>query len=180
MQADQAPGQQRDRVDLTALTEDCAERARRTCPGRTWRLEAEPGLMTTGDREMLRRAVDNLLANVGTHTPGGTTATITVAAHDGTVRIEVSDDGPGVPPGELPRIFDRFYRAGAPPQRQGSGLGLAIVAAIAAAHHGTVRAELSEPHGLRVTLAVPTVTPTPVPPTPALARVPAGQASFRS
>jgi two-component system OmpR family sensor kinase len=137
--------------------------------------------MTTGDREMLRRAVDNMLANVGTHTPDGTTATITAAAHDGTVRIEVSDDGPGVPPGELPRIFDRFYRAGAPPQRQGSGLGLAIVAAIAAAHHGTVRAELSEPHGLRVTLALPTVTPPPVtPPAPALARVPAGQASFRS
>ena len=178
---DQAPSQQRDRVDLTALAEDCAERARRSSPGRTWRLEAEPGLMTTGDGEMLRRAVDNLLANVGTHTPGGITATITAAAHDGTVRIEVSDDGPGVPPGELPRIFDRFYRAGAPPQRQGSGLGLAIVAAIAAAHHGTVRAELSEPHGLRVTLALPAVTPPPVtPPAPALARVPAGQASFRS
>ena len=178
---DQAPSQQRDRVGLTALAEDCAERARRTYPGHSWRVEAGPDLMTSGDTEMLRRALDNLLANVGTHTPGGTTATITAAAHDGTVHIEVIDDGPGVPESELPRIFDRFYRAGAPPQRQGSGLGLAIVAAIAAAHHGTVRAELSEPHGLRVTIVLPAVTPPPVtPPTPALARVPAGQASFRS
>ena len=88
----------------------------------------------------------------------------------------MSDDGPGVPASELPRIFGRFYRAGAPPQRRGSGLGLAIVAAIAAAHHGTVPAARSEPHGLRVTLALPSVTPPPV----TLARVPAGQASFRS
>jgi signal transduction histidine kinase len=59
---------------------------------------------------------------------------------------------------------------------QGSGLGLAIVAAIAAAHHGTATAALNEPHGLRVTLALPSVTLPPV----TLARVPAGQASFRS
>jgi two-component system OmpR family sensor kinase len=168
---DQAPRQQRGQVDVTALAEECAQRARRTSPGRSWRLEAAPGLMTTGDEEMLRRALDNLLANVGTHTPEGTTATITAARHDDEVRIEVSDDGPGVPASELPRIFDRFYRAGAPPKRQGSGLGLAIVAAIAAAHHGTVQATLNQPRGLRVTLALPSVT---------LARVPAGQASFRS
>jgi two-component system, OmpR family, sensor kinase len=178
---DQAPGQQRGQVDLTALAEDCTERAHRTSPGRSWRLEADAGLVTEGDQEMLRRALDNLLANVGTHTPDGTTATITAASHDGQVRIEVSDDGPGVPASELPRIFDRFYRAGAPPQRRGSGLGLAIAAAIAAAHHGTVQASLNEPHGLRVTLTLPSVPlPSVTLPSAALARVPAGQASFRS
>jgi two-component system OmpR family sensor kinase len=173
---EQAPGQKHGRVDLTALVADCAERARRICPGWSWRLEAEPGLMTTGDEEMLRRVLDNLLVNVGTHTPEGTTATITAAAGDGKVRIEVSDDGPGVPAAELPRIFDRFYRAGVPPQRRGSGLGLAIVSAIAAAHHGTVRAALNQPRGLRVTLTLPSAAP----PSAALARVPAGQASFRA
>lgn len=168
---EQAPGQQRGRVDLTALVGDCAERAHRACPGWSWRLEAEPGLVTIGDEEMLRRVLDNLLANVGTHTPEGTTATITAAARDGKVRVEVSDDGPGVPAAELPRIFDRFYRAGVPPQRRGSGLGLAIVTAITAAHHGTATAALNEPRGLRVSLTLPSA---------ALARVPAGQASFRS
>jgi two-component system OmpR family sensor kinase len=181
---DQAPAQQRDRVDLTALADDCVQRARRTFPGGSWRLEAGPGAAATGDREMLRRALDNLLANAGTHTPGGTATTITVtAAHgDGTVRIEVSDDGPGVPETELPRIFDRFYRAGAPQHRQGSGLGLAIVTAIAAAHHGTVTADLNQPHGLRVTLTLPLAGPREMPGTPpgTLARVPAGQASFPS
>ncbi|HXJ24241.1 MAG TPA: histidine kinase dimerization/phospho-acceptor domain-containing protein, partial [Streptosporangiaceae bacterium] len=48
---DQAPSQQRDRVGLTALAEDCAERARRTYPGHSWRVEAGPDLMTSGDTE---------------------------------------------------------------------------------------------------------------------------------
>ncbi|MBO0787562.1 MAG: hypothetical protein J2P33_15970, partial [Actinobacteria bacterium] len=94
-------------------------------------------------------------ANVHTHTPGGTVATVTAARQDGSVMVEVSDDGPGVPAGRLPRIFDRFYRAAAPSGRPGSGLGLAIVAAAAIAHDGTVTAALNHPHGLRVRLALP-------------------------
>jgi K+-sensing histidine kinase KdpD len=69
--------------------------------------------------------------------------------------VEVSDNGPGVPADRLPRIFDRFYRAGTPAQRPGSGLGLAIVTEIAAAHDGTVTAAPVWPRGLRVALAVP-------------------------
>ena len=78
--------------------------------------------------------------------------------------VEVSDDGPGVPAGRLPHIFDRFYRAAALPPRPGSGLGLAIVTAIAAAHQGTAEAALNHPHGLRVTLTLPAGTqPCPAP-----------------
>jgi two-component system, OmpR family, sensor kinase len=142
-------------VDLTALVAECAERARAAEPGRTWRTDVTDDFIVTGDEELLQRAVDNLLANVRTHTPSGTTAMITVTGHDGTVSIEVADDGPGVPAGELPRIFDRFYRADSPVRRPGSGLGLAIVSGIAAAHGGMVRAAASHPRGLRVTLTLP-------------------------
>ena len=67
---------------------------------------------------------------------------------------EVSDDGPGVPPDQLPHIFERFYRAGRLGTR-GSGLGLAIAAEIASAHGGTAHAAPAAPRGLRITLAVP-------------------------
>jgi two-component system OmpR family sensor kinase len=111
-------------------------------------------LTVHGDSELLRRALDNLLANVRTHTPPGTIARVTVVGGDDGLTIEVDDDGPGVPEDDLPRIFDRFYRANAPVRRPGSGLGLAIVAEIAAAHGGTVRASANEPHGLSIAVTV--------------------------
>jgi signal transduction histidine kinase len=70
------------------------------------------------------------------------------------VAIEVSDDGPGVPPEALPHIFERFYRAGSQGTR-GSGLGLAIAAEIAAAHGGTAEAARAFPRGLRIRLSLP-------------------------
>jgi two-component system OmpR family sensor kinase len=153
---DQQPGQQRAAVDVTALADGCAERAEAAGPQWTWKRDIEPGLVITGDEELLRRAVDNLLANVRAHTPAGTVAVISAARRGGGITIEVSDNGPGVPAADLPRIFDRFYRGTAQPARNGCGLGLAIAAATAAAHEGKATAALSHPHGLRVTLTLPT------------------------
>jgi len=158
---DQRPGQEEEPVDLSAVLQGCVDRARIADPQRTWCATIDPGLVMDGDEELLRRAADNLLANVSTHTPAGTAATILAEECDGTVVVEVSDDGPGVPAGELPRLFDRFYRAAAPSARPGSGLGLAIVTAVAAAHGGTAEARLNEPHGLRITLTVPAVRTVP-------------------
>jgi two-component system, OmpR family, sensor kinase len=152
---DQHPAQKQEPVDLTDLVRGCAERAQVLDPARDWRTCIAPGLEVTGDEELLRRAVDNVLANVSAHTPAGTAATITAAARDGNVIVEVSDEGPGAPAGQLPRIFDRFYRAAAPADRPGAGLGLAIVATVAAAHHGSAEATPNEPSGLRVTLTLP-------------------------
>jgi two-component system OmpR family sensor kinase len=162
---DQQPGQQVEPVDVTALVTECAERATITDPARTWHTDIAPDLATTGDEELLRRAIDNLLANVRAHTPCHTTATLAASRCNGNITIEVSDNGPGVPQAQLARIFDRFYRGGpgrdCPP---GAGLGLAIVNAVAATHHGTAQASLNDPHGLCITLTLP-------------ASVPAGQAA---
>jgi two-component system, OmpR family, sensor kinase len=152
---DQQPGHEHEPVDLTALVTECAQRARTNDPGRTWHTHIAGGLEATGDEELLRRAIDNLLANVHAHTPDDAVATITAARWNGSVSIEISDNGPGVPAGQLPHIFERFYRAAAPSHRPGSGLGLAIVTAIATAHNGTAEAALNDPHGLRITLTVP-------------------------
>jgi two-component system, OmpR family, sensor kinase len=151
----QHPDQGRELIDLTALMVDCADRARITDPTRQWRVDIAEGLEITGDEELLRRAVDNLCANVRVHTPHDATGTITATASDGGFRIEVSDDGPGVAADKLPHIFERFYRGGFGASRPGSGLGLAIVAEVAAAHGGTAEATQVTPHGLRVTVTLP-------------------------
>jgi two-component system, OmpR family, sensor kinase len=151
----QRPCQSREPVDLTALVTGCAQRARVADPARTWRVRTAQGLTVTGDEELLRRAIDNLLMNVLVHTPPGTTGAISASGAGGCVTIEVSDNGPGVPPDHLPHIFERFYRAGTRSGGSGSGLGLAIVAETISAHGGTTQAAPVSPHGLRVTLNLP-------------------------
>lgn len=71
--------------------------------------------------------------------------------------LTVSDDGPGIPEADLPRLFDRFYRADSSRTRQsgGAGLGLAIVRAIVAAHAGTITAENRAEGGSRFTVRLP-------------------------
>jgi two-component system OmpR family sensor kinase len=152
---DQQPNQQRDTVAVSALIAECVQRAKTADPRRTWQATIADGLEVTGDEELLRRAVDNILANVTAHTPEGSTATVAAAARDGSVAVEVSDDGPGVPADQLARVFERFYRAGVPSYRPGSGLGLAVVAAVATSLGGNVTASLREPHGLRISLTLP-------------------------
>jgi len=175
---DQRPGQQHDPVDLTAVIRECAQRAQIADPQRTWHVNIADGLVTTGDEELLRRAIDNLLANVSAHTPRDTVATISAVQDGGAVTIDVSDNGPGVPADQLPRIFDRFYRAGQQSACPGSGLGLAIVTAIASAHNGTAEAAPGDARGLRITLTLPASSqPCPDPPLPVASITPSPHAS---
>jgi len=161
----QHPGQDREPVDVTGLVTASAQRARTADPARTWLVRVAEGLVTMGDEELLRRAVDNLLTNVLVHTPASAAGTIIASGTAGQLTIQVSDDGPGVPPDRLPHIFERFYRAaGARPARPGAGLGLAIAAEITAAHGGAADAAPVLPHGLRVTLTLPVSGKTPAAP----------------
>ncbi len=139
---------------------ECADEARASDPLREWQVRIDPDLTVIGDAELLWRAIGNLLANIGSHTPEGTTAAVTAVRTGDEIEIRVSDTGPGVPADQLARIFDRFYRVAAPRpgSKTGSGLGLAIVAAVATAHHGSVAAAQNAPHGLDVILTLPAAT----------------------
>jgi two-component system sensor histidine kinase MprB len=103
----------------------------------------------------IERAVTNLLDNAAKWSPPG--GQVRVALHGG--ELTVADQGPGIAEEDLPRIFDRFYRAPAARNRPGSGLGLAIVRQVATAHAGTVTAERNEHGGATFRLRLPTTQP---------------------
>ena len=94
--------------------------------------------------------VANLLANARTHTPSGTTVTVTATPHGFTVH----DDGPGFAPDLVAHAFERFTRGDAARTRGGAGLGLSLVEAIVAAHGGSVRLD-SSPGDTTLTVALP-------------------------
>jgi two-component system heavy metal sensor histidine kinase CusS len=92
------------------------------------------------DPELLRRALSNLISNAIAHTPAGDEIEAALAQdEDGSVHIEVSNPGPGIPAQALPHVFDRFFRVDAARggSEKGSGLGLAIVQSIMRVHGGS-------------------------------------------
>lgn len=106
----------------------------------------------------LRRVLLNLLANAISASPAGGVITLKSTLSDGTWRVSVEDQGPGVPAELRERIFERFYRLGTPPERNdtGSGLGLAICRSIISLHRGCIWAEASTPSGgLRLVFTLP-------------------------
>jgi two-component system OmpR family sensor kinase len=128
-------------VDLAVLAADAVHDARSTAPDRPIELRTSGSCVVDGDEPRLRQVLGNLVTNALTHTPAGTPVTVTVGRDRGSaVLLEVADRGPGMASEHAARVFERFYRADASRARQtgGNGLGLAIVAAVVAAHDGTV------------------------------------------
>lgn len=122
------------------------------------------------DRVRLEVVLRNLLSNAMAY--GGETVHVVARAQGELVEVAVSDDGPGIEPGELPHLFERFYRARPDVQRrsQGTGLGLAICKAFVQAHGGAIAAE-SGPDGTTIRFTLPvTAGEQPIPPIPAQER----------
>jgi two-component system sensor histidine kinase CpxA len=125
--------------------------------------------LVLADRELLVRALANLLRNALRHAGASGPILLEAGADGAEAVITVSDSGPGVPESELPRIFDAFYRVDTARMREtgGIGLGLAIVKASVDACGGTVSARNRAPHGLEVTLRIPRSASDSVPRDPA-------------
>ena len=111
----------------------------------------------TGDREKLQQVLINILSNAMKYTPYGGHIELSAAPAAGGIAVCVSDDGIGIPPEDVPRLFERFYRVekARTSDAGGTGLGLAIAKEIIDAHGGEIRVESEPGHGTRVFVLLP-------------------------
>jgi two-component system, OmpR family, sensor kinase len=147
----------RDDVDVTRLLLEAVADARVLAPDHKWQLALPDEPVTVvGDVARLHQVITNLLNNARSHTPTGTTVTVTAQSRGDDVTVEVHDDGPGLPPDLVKEAFDRFTRGDSSRTRAsgGAGLGLSLVSAIAEAHGGAASVT-SRPGDTTFTVSLP-------------------------
>jgi signal transduction histidine kinase len=113
------------------------------------------------DTVQMERVIANLLGNAIKFTPAGGRVRLSAGVHRGAVHIAVADDGPGIPPEELPRLSERHFRGVRSHGIDGAGLGLFIVRALVEAHGGTLRIDSAVGEGTTVTVVLPIAAPDP-------------------
>jgi two-component system phosphate regulon sensor histidine kinase PhoR len=145
-------------VEVGALVDETLTRLRPLAGARTFELRAPPEeVVALADRDRLSQVLTNLLDNAIKFTPDGGRITIAWRCTDGEVEISVSDSGPGIAEEDLPRIFERFYKAdrARPAHPGGSGLGLAITKHIVEAHGGRIAVASAPGGGTTFTVTLP-------------------------
>jgi two-component system sensor histidine kinase KdpD len=118
------------------------------------------------DPALVEQVLINLLENATKYSPAGTPIDVAARVEDDALRVEVADRGPGVAPGDVERVFDKFYRAR---EREGGGvgLGLAICKGIVAAHGGRIWVEPRDGGGASFRFTLPLAPKAASPPAPA-------------
>ena len=155
-------------LDLAPLLADAVELYEAIAEARGAALTAElpEALPMTGDRDLLLQAVANLLDNAVKFSPAGSVIRLLAAVAEGSLRITVADEGPGLSPADRARAGERFFRADSARATPGYGLGLSLVRAVAGLHGGElVLADThpgARPPGLSATLVLPADLAPPV------------------
>jgi two-component system sensor histidine kinase KdpD len=150
-----------DWVDLREIVQRIVSAARRRGAGQHFETKIPLDLpLIRADAALIEQAVGTIVANAVAHTPRETAIRIEGAVNENEVELAVVDDGPGIPPDALPRIFEKFVSLGGTSNAdggQGTGLGLAIAKGIAEAHGGSVEAQspIAHGHGTRFVLHLP-------------------------
>jgi two-component system OmpR family sensor kinase len=145
-------------VDLVALARDAVADAQIRDLSRAVSYHGpETATIVQVDADRIRQVLTNLLSNALIHTTPGTPVRVRLVSADGMVRLSVEDEGPGLSPDQVARVFERFYRVDASRGRAsgGSGLGLAIVQSVVEASGGSVTCESSLAAGTTFTVALP-------------------------
>jgi two-component system phosphate regulon sensor histidine kinase PhoR len=150
-------------VDLVGLAKEVAGGYADRAEERRIRLhtELQPQVWMRGDRAQLGLLLSNLLDNALRYTPSKGTVRVRLEATESRAVIQVNDTGQGIPAGELPRVFERFYRVDKARTREtgGTGLGLAIVRHVAEAHGGAVQVDSELGRGSTFTVTLPVAGP---------------------
>jgi two-component system phosphate regulon sensor histidine kinase PhoR len=150
-------------VDLVGLVKEVVGGYADRAEERRIRLDTElqPGVAIRGDRAQLGLLLSNLIDNALRYTAARGTVRVRLDAAEGRAVLLVADNGEGIPAGELPRVFERFYRVDKARTRQtgGTGLGLAIVRHVAEAHGGAVRVDSELGRGSTFTVTLPLAGP---------------------
>lgn len=146
-------------IDLTALARDTAMELAPVALQRHIALALEPSpspALVLGDAEMLHELIANLIHNASLYSPSESQVVVATCATNDRVVLTVTDEGPGIPVEERPKVFRRFYRVLGQGNSDGSGLGLAIVKQIAEVHGATVQLNDGPGgRGLQVEVAFP-------------------------
>ncbi|MEU6371840.1 HAMP domain-containing sensor histidine kinase [Streptomyces sp. NPDC046909] len=148
-------------TDLVELVHEAADAFRAAHPDRPLTVTDGPETLALRlDPHRIRQVLDNLLANAAVHTPPGTPVSVAVTTGTDHAKVTVTDAGPGIPPADREKVFDRFYRVDKARSRDrgGSGLGLAVARSLVRAHGGTVELS-SEPGRTVFTVTLPLTLP---------------------
>ncbi len=156
-QADAGVVLRREPVHLESLLLEIYRQARLIADGLEVTLGHEDQVVVPGDPDRLKQLFLNLVDNAVKYTPKGGRVTLSWQREDGWVRVDVSDTGVGIPPEDLPHIFERFYRVDKARSREkgGTGLGLSIAQWIAQAHGGRIEVESRVGQGTTFTVWLP-------------------------
>jgi signal transduction histidine kinase len=148
-------------VELDVLLLEVARQARTLAQGVTVSIGHEDQALVRGDVDLLKQLLLNLVDNALTYTPPGGHVDLSLYVADGYAHLAVQDTGPGIPPAEVARIFERFYRLDRARSRRsgGAGLGLAIARWIAEVHGGRIDVDSIVGRGSTFTVVLPLSTP---------------------
>jgi signal transduction histidine kinase len=150
----------RESLPLSEVVERAVDLYRDVADAKGVSISADSGVeaFVSADRVRLEQVAANLIDNAVKYTPRGGRVTVEVGRDSGLAFMRVRDSGPGIPPSEQPRIWERLFRGDSSRAERGLGLGLSLVKAIAEAHGGSVSVESEPGRGCTFTVALPLET----------------------